>query len=200
LREVQGAHKLERVDVSEPASISTGIAARYATAIFELAKEGSALTALEADLDTLETALNDSADLRAALSSPVYSREDLGKAITALSDKLGVSATTKGALGMMAQNRRLFALPQLIAELRRKIADEKGEITAEVTSATVLTKAQADQLAATLKANVGKTVKLNVAVDENLIGGLIVKVGSKMIDTSIRSKLAALQHSMKEVG
>ncbi len=200
MREVQGAHKLERVDVSEPASISTGIAARYATAIFELAKEGSALTALEADLDTLETALNDSADLRAALSSPVYSREDLGKAITALSDKLGVSATTKGALGMMAQNRRLFALPQLIAELRRKIADEKGEITAEVTSATVLTKAQADQLAATLKANVGKTVKLNVAVDENLIGGLIVKVGSKMIDTSIRSKLAALQHSMKEVG
>ena len=200
MREVQGAHKLERVDVSEPASISTGIAARYATAIFELAKEGSALTALEADLDTLEAALNDSADLRAALSSPVYSREDLGKAITALSDKLGVSATTKGALGMMAQNRRLFALPQLIAELRRKIADEKGEITAEVTSATVLTKAQADQLAATLKANVGKTVKLNVAVDENLIGGLIVKVGSKMIDTSIRSKLAALQHSMKEVG
>lgn len=200
MREVQGAHKLERVDVSEPASISTGIAARYATAIFELAKEGSALTALEADLDTLETALNDSADLRAALSSPVYSREDLGKAITALSDKLGVSATTKGALGMMAQNRRLFALPQLIAELRRKIADEKGEITAEVTSATVLTKAQADHLAATLKANVGKTVKLNVAVDENLIGGLIVKVGSKMIDTSIRSKLAALQHSMKEVG
>ena len=200
MREVQGAHKLERVDVSEPASISTGIAARYATAIFELAKEGSALTALEADLDTLETALNDSADLRAALSSPVYSREDLGKAITALSDKLGVSATTKGALGMMAQNRRLFALPQLIAELRRKIADEKGEITAEVTSATVLTNAQADQLAATLKANVGKTVKLNVAVDENLIGGLIVKVGSKMIDTSIRSKLAALQHSMKEVG
>jgi len=200
LREVQGAHKLERVDVSEPASISTGIAARYATAIFELAKEGSALTALEADLDTLETALNDSADLRAVLSSPVYSREDLGKAISALSDKLGLSATTKGALGMMAQNRRLFALPQLIAELRRMIADEKGEITAEVTSATVLTKAQADQLAATLKANVGKTVKLNVAVDENLIGGLIVKVGSKMIDTSIRSKLAALQHSMKEVG
>lgn len=200
MREVQGAHKLERVDVSEPASISTGIAARYATAIFELAKEGSALTALEADLDTLETALNDSADLRAVLSSPVYSREDLGKAISALSDKLGLSATTKGALGMMAQNRRLFALPQLIAELRRMIADEKGEITAEVTSATVLTKAQADQLAATLKANVGKTVKLNVAVDENLIGGLIVKVGSKMIDTSIRSKLAALQHSMKEVG
>jgi ATP synthase, F1 delta subunit len=200
LREVPRAHKLERVDVSEPASISTGIAARYATAVFELAKEGSALAALEADLDTLEAAVNDSADLRSMLSSPVYSREDMAKAIAALADKLGVSATTKGALGMMAQNRRLFALPQMIAALRGMIAEEKGEVTAEVTSASVLTKAQADQLAATLKANVGKNVKLNVAVDENLIGGLIVKVGSKMIDTSIRSKLAALQHSMKEVG
>ena len=200
LREAPGAHKLERVDVSEPASISTGIAARYATAIFELAKEGSALAALENDLDALEAALNDSAELRATINSPVYSREQLGAAITALADKMGLSATTRGALGMMAQNRRLFALPQLIAALRGMIADEKGEVTAEVTSASVLTKAQADQLAATLKANVGKTVKLNVAVDEALIGGLIVKVGSKMIDTSIRSKLAALQHSMKEVG
>ena len=186
--------------MSEPASISTGIAARYATAVFELAKEGSALAGLEADIDTLETALNDSADLRAMVSSPVYSREDMGKAITALADALAVSATTRGVLGMMAQNRRLFALPQLLITLRRMIADEKGEVTAEVTSAGVLTKAQADQLATTLKARIGKTVKLNVAVDESLIGGLIVKVGSKMIDTSIRSKLAALQNSMKEVG
>jgi len=188
------------VDVSEPASISTGIAARYATAVFDLAKESKALAALETDIDTLETAVNDSADLRAMLSSPVYSRDDMGKAITALADKLGLSAIMHGTLGMMARNRRLFALPQLLGALRAMIADEKGEVTADVTSATVLTKAQADQLAATLKARIGKTVKLNVAVDEDLIGGLIVKVGSKMIDTSIRSKLAALQNSMKEVG
>jgi F-type H+-transporting ATPase subunit delta len=94
----------------------------------------------------------------------------------------------------------MFAMPALLTELRRLSAEARGEITAEVTSATVLTKAQADKLAAAIQAKIGKTVKLNVAVDEALIGGLIVKVGSKMIDTSIRSQLAALQNSMKEVG
>ncbi len=200
MREVLKAPKLERVDVSEPASISTGIATRYATAVFELAREGSALAGLETDLDTLDTALKSSADLRAMLNSPVYSRAEMGAAITALAEATSMSPVLRGTLGIMAQNRRLFAVPQLIAVLRRMIADAKGEVTAEVTSATELTKAQADRLAETLKATIGKTVKLNVAVDDALIGGLIVKVGSKMIDTSIRSKLAALQHSMKEVG
>ena len=186
--------------MSEPASISSGIAARYATAVFDLAKESAVLPALESDLDTLEAALNDSADLRALVSSPVHSRDDMVKAISALAEKLALSPTMCGVLGIMAQNRRLFALPQLNIILRRMIADDKGEVTAEVTSASVLTKAQADQLAQTLKTRIGKIVKLNVAVDESLIGGLIVKVGSKMIDTSIRSKLAALQNSMKEVG
>ena len=186
--------------MSEPASISSGIAKRYATAVFDLAKEGGALAALEADVDQLESALNTSPDLRAVLTSPVHSRDDLGKAISALAKKMNLSQNTRGVLGMMAQNRRLFALPQLCTALRSMIADEKGEVTADVTSAMVLTKSQADALASTLKARFGKTVKLNVAVDENLIGGLIVKVGSKMIDTSIRSKLAALQNTMKEVG
>ncbi len=100
--------------MSEPASISTGIAARYATAVFELAKEGTALAALEADLDALEAALANSADLRAMISSPVYSREDMGKAITALADKMALTPTTRGVLGIMAQNRRLFAVPHVI--------------------------------------------------------------------------------------
>ncbi|WP_323036141.1 F0F1 ATP synthase subunit delta [Pararhodobacter sp.] len=186
--------------MSEPASISSGIAKRYATAVFDLAKESGALAALEADVDKMESALNTSPDLRAVLTSPVHTRDDMGKAIIALADKMKLSPNTRGVLGMMAQNRRLFALPHLCATLRSMIADEKGEVTAEVTSASVLTKAQADALAASLKARIGKTVKLNVAVDEKLIGGLIVKVGSKMIDTSIRSRLAALQNTMKEVG
>jgi len=186
--------------VSEPASISSGIAKRYATAVFDLAKEGGDLATLEADIDQMESALNDSPALQAVLNSPVHSREDMGKAITALAAKMSLSQNTRGVLGMMAQNRRLFALPQLCATLRTMIADEKGEVTADVTSASVLTKAQADALVSTLQARFGKTVKLNVAVDESLIGGLIVKVGSKMIDTSIRSKLAALQNTMKEVG
>lgn len=186
--------------MSEPASISTGIAARYATAVFELAREGKALKALEADVDALSAALTDSAELRAMISSPVYSRDQQARVMAALGTKMGLAPFTGGTLGLMAQNRRLFALPQLLAALSAMIAAEKGEVTAEVTSAKVMTKAQADALSAALKAQIGKTVKLNVAVDESLIGGLIVKVGSKMIDTSIRSQLAALQNSMKEVG
>jgi F-type H+-transporting ATPase subunit delta len=111
-----------------------------------------------------------------------------------------LSAIVTNTLALMASNRRLFTLPQLISALRDRIAEEKGEVTAEVVSAKALTKTQADKLAKTLKAQIGKTVKINATVDESLIGGLIVKVGSKMIDTSIASKLSALQNTMKEVG
>lgn len=168
--------------------------------MFELAREAGGLKALEADVEALQAALDDSADLRALISSPVYSRDEQAGAVSALAKAMKLSGTVANTLGLMAANRRLFVLPQLLAALRAMIADEKGEVTAEVTSAAALTKAQADKLAKTLKASVGKTVKLNATVDESLIGGLVVKVGSKMIDTSIRSKLASLQNAMKEVG
>ena len=186
--------------MSEPASISTGIAARYSTAVFELAKEDGKLDALERDIDTLDATLGDSADFRDLLSSPIYSRDAQSTAIAAIADKMGLSPTFANTLKLMASKRRLFVLPQLVAELRSRIADEKGEVTAEVRAAKALSKDQQAALAKTLKASVGKDVKMNVAVDENLIGGLVVKVGSKMIDTSIRSKLNALQNTMKEVG
>jgi F-type H+-transporting ATPase subunit delta len=188
------------VDVSEPASISTGIAARYATAIFELAKEDKALTSLESDVDALDAALKDSHDFRELIASPVYSREQQASAVTAIAKSAGLSQIVTNTLALMAGNRRLFVLPQLVRELRDRIAAEKGEVTADVTAAKALTKAQEEKLARTLKASVGRDVKINMAVDESLIGGLVVKVGSRMIDTSIRSKLAALQNSMKEVG
>lgn len=186
--------------MSEPASISTGIAGRYATAVFDLAREGGQVAALEADVDALDAALKDSADLRDLISSPVYSREEQGRAIAAIGQRMALTQVVQNVLALMAQNRRLFVLPQLVAELRGRIAAEKGEVTADVTSATALTPAQAERLAQALSANVGKTVKINETVDQGLIGGLVVKVGSKMIDTSIRSKLAALQNTMKEVG
>ena len=113
---------------------------------------------------------------------------------------MGLSALVAHSLSVMAAKRRLFVLPQLITALREMIAAEKGEVTAEVTAATALSAAQSKSLIAALKAQIGKDVKLKTAVDESLIGGLVVKVGSKMIDTSIRSKLEALQHAMKEVG
>ena len=186
--------------MSEPASISSGIAARYAAAVFDLAKEEQALTALEADADALSAALDASEELRSVISSPVITREEQAKVMDAIASKLGVSALVANTLQLMASKRRLFVLPHLLADLAARIATEKGEVTAEVTSAAALSADQASKLAATLKARVGKDVKLKTAVDESLIGGLVVKLGSTMIDTSVRSKLAALQNAMKEVG
>ena len=193
-------HCIGRVDVSETASISTGIASRYATAVFELASEGKALDALEADLASLDGALADSADLRDLIASPIYSRDEMQAGIAAVASAMGLGATLGNTLQLMASKRRLFVVPQMIAALRGMIAEHKGEVTADVVSAKALTKTQSDKLAKALKAAVGKDVKLNATVDESLIGGLVVKVGSKMIDTSIRSKLNTLQNTMKEVG
>ncbi len=190
----------ERGHVSDSASISAGIAARYATAVFELAKDGNELEQLEQDIDALEATLADSADFRSLIHSPIYSREAQGKAIAAIAEKMGVSDTVANTLKLMASKRRLFVLPQVAAALRNLIAEEKGEVTADVRAAAALSDDQRNALAATLKKSVGKDVKMNVTVDEGLIGGLVVKVGSRMIDTSVRSKLAALQNTMKEVG
>jgi len=186
--------------VSESASISTGIAARYATAVFELAKDGNDIASIETDIDALDAALAESSAFRDLIHSPVYSREDQGTAIATIASKMNLSATVANTLKLMATKRRLFVLPQLVGSLRNLIAEEKGEVTADVRAATALSSEQEQTLAATLKKSVGKDVKMNVTVDESLIGGLIVKVGSKMIDTSIASKLSALQNTMKEVG
>ncbi len=192
--------KRGRVDVSEPASISSGIAERYATAIFEIAKETKTLADLESGLDDLSSVLAESADLRDLINSPVYTRDVQGKAIAGIADKMGLQPVLKNALSLMAEKRRLFVLPQLVDQLRAMIADEKGEVTADVVTAKALTKTQSEKLAKTLTARVGKDVKINATVDETLIGGLVVKVGSKMIDTSIAAKLSSLQNAMKEVG
>ena len=186
--------------MSEPASISTSIAARYATAVYDLAKDGKKVKAIEADLGILSDTMADSSDFIALIHSPIYSREEQGAAIAALAKKMKLSPIMANTLALMATKRRLFVLPQLVVALRAAIAEDNGEVTAEVTSATALTKAQSDSLSKTLKAKLGKTVTINATVDETLIGGLVVKVGSKMIDTSIRSKLNSLQNAMKEVG
>ena len=186
--------------MSEPASISAGIAERYATAIFEIAEENKNLAGLETSVNDLAAALGDSAEFRGVIASPLISREEQGAAIAALADKMGLDPVMKNVLGLMAQKRRLFVLPQLLAALRDLLAESRDEVTADVVSAKALTEEQTDKLSASLSANVGKTVTINATVDESLIGGLIVKVGSKMIDTSIRSKLDSLQNAMKEVG
>ncbi len=186
--------------MSEPASVSSGIADRYATAVFEISRDGGQIDQLENDVTALDEVLTSSSDFRELINSPVYSRDAQSAGIGAVAAKMGLSATVANTLKLMASKRRLFVLPAMIASLRRLIADAKGEVTAEVKSARALSDAQQSQLAETLKARMGQDVKMTVTVDEALIGGLIVKVGSKMIDTSIRSKLDALQNTMKEVG
>ncbi|HHB81312.1 MAG TPA: F0F1 ATP synthase subunit delta [Aliiroseovarius sp.] len=186
--------------MSEPVSISTGIANRYAKAVFDLALEGKSIKAVEADLAVLEAALGDSTEMNALISSPLVTRDQQRLAVAALAAKMKLSDIMTNALGLKADKRRLYLLPQFISELQRLLAEHKGEVTAEVTAAKALTKTQKDKLAKALKAAAGKDVNINVAVDEDLIGGLVIKLGSKMIDTSIRSRLNALQNSMKEVG
>ena len=186
--------------MAETASISLSIAGRYAQALFELAKEDGALSVLEADTDALGAVLIESPELAAMIASPVVNRDEQAAAMDAVAEKMGLATLTRHTLALMAQKHRLFVLPQLVQDLQARIAVEKGEVTAEVTSAAVLTAGQRDALIATLKANFGKDVKLNTTVDESLIGGLIVKLGSTMIDTSVKAKLAALQNAMKEVG
>ena len=139
-------------------------------------------------------------DIADMVRSPLYSRQAQQDAITAIAGPMGLAPLTANTLALMASKRRLFVLPQLIRALRDLIADEKGEVTAEITAAAPLSKSQASRLAKTLEAKVGRNVKINTTVDETLIGGLVVKVGSRMIDTSVAAKLANLQQAMKEVG
>ena len=189
-----------RVDVSEPASISAGIAQRYATAIFAIAEDNNDLKGLETGINDLTAALGESADLRSLIASPLVSRAEQEAAITAVAKKMKLNPVLANALSLMAQKRRLFVLPQLLTALRDALAEARGEVTAEVASAKALTKTQIEKLTKTLSEKVGKSVTINATVDESLIGGLVVKVGSKMIDSSIRSKLNSLQNAMKEVG
>jgi len=186
--------------VAETGSISAGIAERYATAVFDIAQESKTLDGLESGIADLKSALDDSEDFRSLISSPMVSRDEQASAITAVAKKMKLDGMLSNTLQLMASKRRLFVLPQLVDALQRKLSEARGEVTADVVSAKALSAAQTKMLTSALAEAAGKNITLNATVDESLIGGLIVKVGSKMIDTSIRSKLGALQNAMKEVG
>jgi len=186
--------------VPSPSSLTAGVAGRYATALYELGREAKSLDKVEKDLLDLEAALRESPELRDLIASPVYPRAEQGAALRAVAERMGLGMEVTNTLGVMAANRRLFVLPRMIEAVKALIADARGETTAEVTSARPLSGAQRKALSETLREKVGRDVKLDEKVDERLIGGLVVQVGSRMIDTSIRSKLARLQNAMKEVG
>jgi len=186
--------------VAEQKSIVSGVAERYASALFELALESGSLDAVDADLTRFSALLTESADLSRLVKSPVFAAEDQLRAVTAVLAKAGISGLVGNFIKVAANNRRLFAVPGMIAGFRQILARHRGEVTAEVTSAEPLTEAQTTALKAALKAQIGKDVSLETEVDPALIGGLVVKVGSRMVDTSLRSKLNSLKIAMKEVG
>ena len=177
-----------------------GVAGRYATALFELAKEQEALEEVAVELTRFNEALDAFEDLTRLVKSPVFSAEEQGRALAAILEKLEIEGLTKNFLLLVAKNRRLFAVPDMIRAFRAMLARERGETSASVTAAAKLTEAQVSALKQALKAALGKEVMLEEKVDPGLIGGLVVKVGSRMIDTSLRTKLNSLKIAMKEVG
>ncbi len=186
--------------MAEDNTLVSGVAERYATALFDLALESGAIDAVDADLSRVSALLSESDDLVRLVRSPVFAAEDQLRAVSAILDKVGIGGLVGNFVKVAANNRRLFAVPGMIAGFRQLLAKHRGEVTAEVTSAEALSDAQVAALKEALKAQIGKDVTLSSNVDPALIGGLIVKVGSRMIDTSVRSKLNSLKIAMKEVG
>lgn len=179
---------------------SSGVAGRYATALFELAKEQEALEHVAVELTRFNEALDAFEDLTRLVKSPVFSAEEQGRALAAILEKLEIEGLTRNFLLLVAKNRRLFATPDMIRAFRAMLARERGETSASVTAAAKLTEAQISALKQALKAALGKEVMLEERVDPALIGGLVVTVGSRMVDTSLRTKLNSLKIAMKEVG
>lgn len=175
-----------------------GMPGRYAIALFELADESGALDAVAGDLDSLAKLIAESADFALVIKSPSFSREEQGRAMEALMTRLNAHALTRNFVGLLAQKRRLFALPDMIRGYRQLLAKKRGEMTADVTAAHPLSSAQRDALSDILRVTFKRDVKLNLTVDERLLGGLIVKVGSRMIDSSLATKLDRLKLAMRE--
>jgi len=176
------------------------MAGRYAVALFELARDRRQLDQVERDLATLTRMLEESADLRRLVLSPVITADDQAKGLGALLAKAGIAGLAGNFVNLIVRNRRLFALADMIKAFRALLARERGEVNADVTSAHPLTPAQMQALSDTLRTTIGKNVRINTRVDPNLLGGLIVKVGSRMIDSSLRTKLNNLKVVMRGIG
>ena len=192
--------KVDRVESSsgnQGSSIQAGLGGRYASALFDLAVEARAVDRVEQSLTAVREALAASGDFKTLTASPVIARGEAVKAVLAAADQLGLDATTRSFLGVLAENRRLGALPQIIRAYRTLAARHRGETTAEVTSAHPLTAEQVDELKQQLRRRVGREVSVDLAVDPQILGGLVVRIGSQMIDSSIRTRLNALASAMK---
>jgi F-type H+-transporting ATPase subunit delta len=188
------------VSVPSEATGPSGLAQRYAAALFELADERRALDPVADDLRALRDMLAESADLVRLIRSPVLSRSGQSSAIGAVAERAGLSPLVRDFLAVAARNRRLFALPAMIEAYLAQLAERRGEMTAEVVTAQPLSEAQREALAERLRRSAGRRVSVDLRVDPALIGGIVVKLGSRMVDGSVRSKLRRLQLAMKGSG
>jgi len=177
----------------------SGMAGRYATALFELALEQNALDAVSNDLDRFEAVLAESADLGRLVRSPVFSTEEQVRALTAVIELIGLRGLSAHFLLTVASNRRLFAVREVIRAYRQLVARHRGELAAQVTLAQPPSERHVAALSEALDSVTGKHVHVDVKVDPSIIGGLVVKLGSRMVDSSLRTKLNLMKHAMKEV-
>lgn len=176
------------------------MAERYASALFELAVSEKKISAVEKDLNRIDALLKGSDDLMRLVKSPVFTADDQVAAIEAIMNKAKITGLAGNFIRVVAGNRRLFAIPDMLIGFRQKLAEHRSEVSGQVTVAQKLTADQTKQLKTTLKGVVGKDVALDVTVDPSLLGGMVVKIGSRQIDTSIKTKLSSLKLALKEVG
>jgi F-type H+-transporting ATPase subunit delta len=184
---------------AENPSVS-GVSGRYATALFELARDENSIDAVKADLDRFAAMLDESADLKRLVRSPVFAAEAQLKALSAVLEKAEITGVSANFLKVLAANRRLFAVSEVIRAFNALVAKFKGEATADVTVAETLSDKNLEALKAALKSVTGKDVTLDVKVDPSIIGGLVLKLGSRMVDSSLRTKLNSIKNAMKEAG
>ena len=195
-----GIDSLKSAFVADDNPSVSGVAGRYATALFELARDEKSVDSVKADLDNFDAMVADSADLARLVRSPVFTADEQAKALAAILDKAGISGIAANFLKVLTANRRLFAVRDVIRSFRTLVARFRGEASAEVTVAEQLSDKNLEALKAALKSVTGKDVDLNVKVDPTIIGGLVVKLGSRMVDSSLRTKLNSIKHAMKEAG
>lgn len=186
--------------MSSKSSDVLGLSGRYADALLELAADNGAVESVEADVKQLQEVIASSDDFQRFIGSPAFSRADHVKGLTAVMEKSGISEVTRKFVLLIASNRRLFALSAILDVVLAKLAEKRGEVTANVTAARDLTATQLTALTKSLKEATGKDVNVQVDVDSKILGGLVVQIGSRMVDSSLRSQLQRLQLSMKGVG
>jgi F-type H+-transporting ATPase subunit delta len=187
-----------QTNVAAQQTIVSGMAGRYATALFELAREANAVDAVKADLDGFDAMIAESPDLLRLVRSPVFSADEQLQALSAVLKRARIGGLAEKFLKLVTANRRLFAVRDMLKAFRELVADQKGEATAEVTVAEALKDDHAAALKSALKEVSGKTIDLHVKIEPAILGGLVVKLGSRMVDTSLRTKLNAIRQAMKE--